>query len=75
MNFFAPLWTSDGKCVAPEMYEDLVKQRYSIVKFSHCTYADTAIMTPLERKYILKFIEEDMRAKADIVDKMKAQRH
>lgn len=75
MNFFVPLWTSNGKYVAPELYEDIVRQRYSIVKFGQFTYQDTENMSPLERKYILKFIEEDLQNKADILDKLKNQRH
>ena len=55
-----PQLTPDGKPYAPVRYEQIVEERYLISKHIHTSYKDLGDVTPLERKYLLKFIERDL---------------
>ena len=59
MNFFDPLWTSDGQPYGPERFKRIAKERYLISKYINTSYTDTSEITPTEREYLMEFILED----------------
>ena len=52
--------TSDGKPYGIERYKDIVQERYIISKYTNSSYADLAKITPLERRYLLGFVKEEI---------------
>lgn len=50
----------DGRPYAPVRFEQIVEERYQISKHIHTSYKDLDNVTPLERKYLLQFIERDL---------------
>lgn len=50
----------DGRPYAPVRFEQIVEERYQISKHIHTSYKDLDDVTPLERKYLLQFIERDL---------------
>ena len=52
--------TFDGKPYGPSRYKDIVQERYVISKFTNTSYSDLAKITPLERKYLLGFVKEEI---------------
>lgn len=50
----------DGRPYAPVRFEQIVEERYQISKHINTSYRDLDNVTPLERKYLLKFIERDL---------------
>jgi len=61
-----PLLTSDGKPYGPVRYEQIVEERYLISKHIHTSYFDLGKITPIERKYILKFIRRDLEHENEV---------
>lgn len=55
-----PQWTSDGKPYAPHRYKEIVKEIYHITNNLNTSYTDVYEITPLERRYLLMFIKEDI---------------
>ena len=62
-NFFGPLWTSKNEALGPQVFKDLVHERFLISKYSNISYLETADLTPTERKILLGFITEDLEKK------------
>lgn len=52
--------TIDGRPYGPVRFEQIVEERYQISKHTHTSYKDLDNVTPLERKYLLSFIERDL---------------
>lgn len=79
MSFLDPQLTKDGKPWGPERYKSIVKERYLISKNLNTSYKDIGDITPLEREYLLQFIDEDLKRTKDMLDKQmeesKAKRH
>lgn len=65
-----PLLTFDGRPYGPVRYEQLVQERYLISKHIHTSYLDLGKITPIERKYLLEFIKQDLQRESDIRDKV-----
>ncbi len=70
MNFFDPLWTSDGKPFAPEQFKAIIKDRYLISKNMNTSYSDVGEITPTERAYLMQLLIEDAEKQAEIIDKL-----
>ena len=70
LNFFDPLWTSDGKPFAPEQFKAIVKDRYLISKNMNTSYSDVGEITPTERAYLMQLLIEDAEKQAEIIDKL-----
>ena len=70
MNFFDPLWTSDGKPFAPEQFKAIVKDRYLISKNMNTSYSDVGEITPTERAYLMRLLIEDAEKQAEMIDKL-----
>ena len=64
--------TDDGKAYAPIRFREISKERYLISKHTHTSYEDTAMMSPLERDYILEFLMEDFQRQKEMYDKAQA---
>lgn len=73
-NFIDPKLTHDGKPYGPVRYKDIVKERYFISKYCNTSYTDIGNTSPLERKYLLEFITDELKAQKEQVEKLKAQR-
>ena len=63
-----PQLTSDGRPYAPLRYEQIVEERYQISKHTHTSYSDLADVTPLERKYLLNFIQRDLEHENELIE-------
>lgn len=59
----------DGRPYAPVRYEQIVEERYQISKHIHTSYKDLDNVTPLERKYLLQFIERDLIRENELREK------
>ena len=73
LNFFDPLWTSDGKPFAPEQFKAIVKDRYLISKNMNTSYSDVCEITPTERAYLMQLLVEDAQKQAEIIDRVQQQ--
>ena len=69
-----PPLTSDGKPYGPSRYKDIVQERYLIAKSINTSYLDTGKITPLEKKYILGFIKEEIDRTKEAAEKRKKKR-
>lgn len=45
-----------------QMLSNLTKEKYYIAKFLHTSYLDLDEITPIERRMLLKFLNQDMEA-------------
>lgn len=70
-HFFVPKLTSDGKPFAKTVYDNIVKERYMISKQTNTSYADTANITPTERKLLLKLIIDDLNKQKELMEQTK----
>ena len=73
-----PKLTSDGKPYGPERFKNIVQERYFISKKCNTSYLDVGYITPMERKYLLEFIldeiEKEKKAYEDAKKKQKSYR-
>ena len=63
--------TSDGKPYALNRYKQIVQERYLISKNCNTSYTDLGDVSPLERKYIIEFITDELQKQKDIIDKQR----
>ena len=63
----------DGTPFGPTRYKEIARERYLISKHTNTSYEDTALITPLEREYILEFLVEDMQRQKDMYDQAQAE--
>ena len=73
LNFFDPLWTSDGKPFAPEQFKAIVKDRYLISKNMNTSYSDVGEITPTERAYLMQRLVEDAQKQGERIDRVQQQ--
>ena len=69
-----PQLTSDGKPYGPARYKRLVEECYYISKNCNTSYLDVLQMTPLEKDYILSFIQKEQEMAQQQLDQLKSQR-
>jgi hypothetical protein len=67
-----PELTSEGKPYGPERYKEIVRERYLISKYSNTSYSDLDNITPLERRYLLVFIKDELQQQHDAVEQQKS---
>lgn len=60
--------TSDGRPYSVERFKEIVKERYVISTKSNIPYSDVGDMTPIEREYVLQFIQEDLQRQIDAIN-------
>ena len=63
----------DGQVYAVVRYDDIVKERFYITKATNVSYEDTGKMTPKERHLYIDYINEDIRAQKEALEKIKSQ--
>lgn len=73
MNSLDPQTTNDGKPYGPIRYKEIVKERWFIAKQAHIGYSDTAEMTPIERTYIMEFIQEEYQKTKEAIEQRQAE--
>ena len=66
-----PPLTFDGKPYGPARYKDIVQERYIISKFTNTSYTDLSKVTPLERKYLLGFVKEEIDKNKKAIEERK----
>lgn len=66
MSFLDPQLTKDGKPYGPIRLKEIIKERYLISKNINTSYNDTGKITPLERRYILEFMIEEVQAQKEL---------
>lgn len=66
-----PVLTSDGKPYASKRYKEIVEENYWISKFTHNTYQDIMKMSVTERRYLLDFIQRDLKKEQELRNKAK----
>ena len=71
-----PKLTNDGKPYGPERFKNIVQERYFISKKCNTSYLDVGYITPIERKYLLEFILDEIeKEKKAIEDAKNKQKH
>ena len=68
-----PPLTEDGQPYGPARYKEIAHERYLISKHTNTSYSDTGNITPIERKYIIEFIVDDLQRQKDAYEKAKQQ--
>lgn len=63
--------TSDGKSVGQEQYENIVKQRYAIARTLNCSYESVGNMSPVEKNFIIKYINDEYEERKKQLDEQK----
>ena len=66
--------TSDGKPYSPIRYKELVTERYFITKHSHISYEDTGQMTPVERRYIIEYIRDELKQQEEQMKELQSKK-
>lgn len=69
LNFLDPQFNSDGSLYAPKKFKDLVQERYLISKYCHTSYNELGEISPLERSYLVEFIEEEIKKQKEELEK------
>ena len=66
--------TEDGQPYGPKRFRDITKERYYISKYCNTSYNDAGEITPLERRYLLEFITEELEKQKAMIDKVKNEK-
>ena len=69
-----PQLTEEGRPYGPKRYRDIARERYYISKYCNTSYEDVGDMSPLERRYLLEFITEELQKQKEIIDKAKNEK-
>ena len=70
-SFLDPQFTKEGKPYGPIRYKEIVKERYLISKNMNTSYNEIGQITPIERKYIMEFIIDEIKKSNELVEKRK----
>jgi len=73
LNFLDPKFNEDGTPYGVARFKNIVQERYFISKKCNTSYLDVGYMTPLERKYVLGFILEEIEKEKEELEKEKAK--
>ena len=68
-----PQLTKDGKPYGPARFKELVKERYLISKNMNTSYEEVGRMTPIERKYIIEFMVDEIKREKELIEKKKQE--
>lgn len=69
-----PLLTEDGRPYGPTRYKNIVSERYYVSKYCNTSYKDVGEMTPVERRYLLEFITDELQKQKDAIEKTRKQK-
>lgn len=70
-----PQLTSDGKPYGPARYKRLVEECYFISKYTHTSYLDVLQMSPLEKDYIISFIQDEQKREQKQLEQLSQNKH
>lgn len=70
-SFLGPLSTKDGKPLGPKRFKEIVKERYLISKNLNTSYNEVGQITPIEREYLLEFLNDEAKRSQDLIDKQR----
>lgn len=57
----------------PYRYKEIVKELYYISKNIHTSYNDLQKITPLERKYLIELLIDDINKEKELIEKRKSK--
>lgn len=63
--------TSDGKPYGPTTYKKIVQECFMLTKHLNTSYTDLYKISPLERKYLLEFLSDDLLQQKNLIDSVK----
>lgn len=70
MNSLDPQLSDEDKA---KKFKNLIKERYIITKNTNTSYMDAGEMIPIERKYIIEFLEAESKQMQEELNKKKQQ--
>jgi hypothetical protein len=73
-SFLDPQLTKDGKPYGPWRYKEIVKERYLISKNINTSYNEVGKITPVERKYLIEFLAEEIKKSKELAEQAKQKR-
>lgn len=73
-SFLDPQLTKDGKPYGPWRYKEIVKERYLISKNINTSYNEIGKITPVERKYLIEFLAEEIKKSKELAEQAKQKR-
>ena len=74
LNFLDPQTTKDGDPYGPAHFKELMSECYVICKNLNTSYADVLKMSPIERRYFIKFLVDDAKRQEQRLQEIKMQR-
>lgn len=69
-----PRSTSEQVEELQKEYKDIVKQRYYIAVHCNTSYVDSGKITPLERRYLIEFINDEIQKGKEYQQKIMQQK-
>lgn len=70
-SFLDPQLTKDGKPYGPFRYKEIVRERYLISKNMNTSYNELGKITPLERRYIMEFLVDEVNKTKEAIERQK----
>lgn len=67
LNFFGLQLTSCSKEEIEKIFSNTLNECYIISKHINTSFSDVKQMTPTERRFIIKFIIDDMKKEQDLI--------
>ena len=64
--------TESGEPYGPIRYKELVRERCYLAKSLNTSYIDTGKFTPLERKYMIQYLQEEYKKTQEALENVKA---
>ena len=74
LNFFGLQLTSCSKEEIDQIFSNTLNECYIISKHIHTSFSDVKKMTPTERRFIIKFIVDDMKQEQDLIKASKSKK-
>lgn len=74
LNFFGLQLTSCNKEEIDQIFSNTLNECYIISKHIHTSFSDVKKMTPTERRFIIKFIVDDMKQEQDLIKASKSKK-
>lgn len=72
-SFLDPQLTKDGKPYGPFRFKEIVRERYLISKNMNTSYNELGQITPVERRYLLEFIADEIERSKALMDQNKGK--
>lgn len=72
-NFLDPQFDENGDPYGPIRFRELAKECYLISKNMNTSYSDILLITPTERKYLIKFLIDEAKQQQEMIEKRRAE--